>query len=93
MLNGEEPGGRFISRSWGAGMGAVISLLEQVCGGGHGKVQIVCTLDFRTVLGQVILWVLLIIITIGIAAPFFAYFFVRMIINHTEIHQVASENA
>ena len=54
------------------------------------KYKMVCTLEFIEVLSQVVLWVGLIILTIGIALPFFAYYFVQLIINHTEIHQVAS---
>jgi hypothetical protein len=30
-----------------------------------------------------------VLVTVGLAAPFFAYYFVRLIINRTEIHEVA----
>jgi len=53
------------------------------------KYKMVCTLSFRDILLQFLLWVLLIIITFGGALPFFGYNFIRIILNHTEIHQVA----
>ena len=51
------------------------------------KYRLVCTLDFRDVLVQTLLWMLLVIVTVGIAAPFFFYYFVRLVINRTEIHE------
>lgn len=51
------------------------------------KYKMVCTLDFSDVLAQTIIWIVLIIVTLGIALPFFAYFFVRLIINKTEFHE------
>jgi hypothetical protein len=51
--------------------------------------RLVSTLDFGDVLIQTLIWLVLIVITFGIALPFFAYYFVRLIINTTEIHQVA----
>ena len=33
--------------------------------------------------------ILLCIVTLGLALPFFAYFFLRLIINKTEIHEVS----
>lgn len=53
------------------------------------RYRFVCTLDFRDVLVQTLLWLLLVLVTLGVAAPFFAYYFVRLIINRTEIHEVA----
>lgn len=53
------------------------------------KYKLVCTLDLGDILIQFILWLLLIAITFGIAIPFFGYYFIRLIINHTEIHQIA----
>ena len=52
------------------------------------RYKLVCTLDFGDVLVQTIIWVVLIIITFGLAIPFFLYFFFRLIINKTEIHEV-----
>lgn len=35
-----------------------------------------------------LIWVVPIAVTAGIAAPFFAYYLLRLIINHTEIHEI-----
>jgi hypothetical protein len=53
------------------------------------KYKIVCTIDFGDILLQSLLWLLLIVITLGLAIPFFGYYFIRIILNHTEIHQIA----
>ncbi len=53
------------------------------------KYKLVCTLGLGDILVQFLLWLILIIITIGVALPFFGYYFIRIILNHTEIHQVA----
>ena len=52
------------------------------------RYRLVCSLNSRDVLLQTVLWMLLVIVTVGIAIPFFAYYFVRLIINRTEIHEV-----
>ena len=52
------------------------------------RYRLVCSLDFRDVLVQFLLWFLLVIVTVGVAAPFFAYYFVRLVINRTEIHEL-----
>ena len=53
------------------------------------KYKLVCTLDFSDVLVQTVIWIVLCIFTLGLALPFFAYFFLRLIINRTEIHEVS----
>ena len=53
------------------------------------RYKLVCSLDYRDVLVQTLLWLLLVIVTVGLATPFFAYYFVRLIINRTELHEVA----
>jgi len=53
------------------------------------RYKLVSTLDFGDVLVQTLIWIILIVITFGIAIPFFAYYFVRLLINTTEIHEVA----
>ena len=53
------------------------------------RYKLVCSLDYRDVLVQTLLWLLLVIVTVGLAAPFFAYYFVRLVINRTELHEVA----
>jgi hypothetical protein len=40
------------------------------------------------VLVQTLLWLLLVVVTVGLATPFFAYYFIRLILNRTEIHEV-----
>jgi hypothetical protein len=52
------------------------------------RYRLVCSLDYRDVLIQFLLWLLLTIVTVGVAAPFFAYYFVRLVINRTEIHEL-----
>ena len=54
-----------------------------------GRYKVLCTLGVGQILVQMILWTLLTPVTFGLAAPFFAYYFVRLVLNHTEIHQVA----
>ena len=53
------------------------------------KYKMVCSLDFGDVLVQTLIWIVLVVVTFGIALPFFMYFFVRLIINKTEIHEVS----
>ena len=53
------------------------------------RYRLVCSLSSRDVLLQTLLWTLLVVVTVGIALPFFAYYFLRLIINRTEIHEVA----
>jgi uncharacterized membrane protein YjgN (DUF898 family) len=52
------------------------------------KYKFVNNLDIGAVLIQTIVWLLISVITFGLASPFFAYYFVRLIINHTEIHEI-----
>jgi hypothetical protein len=52
--------------------------------------RLVSNLNFGDVLIQTLIWLVLIVITLGIALPFFAYYFVRLIINTTEIHEVVA---
>ena len=53
------------------------------------RYKLVCSLGFGDVFGQVVVWLILSVVTLGFALPFFGYFFLRLIINHTEVHQVA----
>jgi hypothetical protein len=46
------------------------------------------TLNFGDVLLQTILWMVLTIVTLGLALPFFGYFFLKLIINKTEIQEI-----
>jgi hypothetical protein len=52
------------------------------------KYKLVCNLDFGDVLFQTLIWIVLVVVTFGLALPFFAYFFLRLIINKTELHQI-----
>ena len=52
------------------------------------RYRLVCSLDYRDVLVQTLLWVLLVVVTVGVAAPFFFYYFLRLIINRTELHEL-----
>ena len=57
--------------------------------GNMTKYKLVCNLSFGDVFVQAIIWALLTIVTLGLALPFFGYFAIRLIINHTEIHAIA----
>ncbi|WP_150430004.1 DUF6693 family protein [Dechloromonas sp. CZR5] len=53
------------------------------------RYKFVCTLDFGDVLVQTLVWIILVVCTFGLALPFFAYFFIRLIINKTEMHEIS----
>ena len=53
------------------------------------KYRLHSTLNFSDILMQTIFWIVLVIVTFGLALPFFAYYFIRLIIDTTEIHQIA----
>lgn len=52
------------------------------------RYKIVNTLGFGSILVQTIIWIILTLLTLGLALPFFMYFFFRIILNHTEIHEI-----
>ena len=52
------------------------------------KYRLVNTLNLGDVLLQTLVWLVLVVFTFGLALPFFAYFFIRLIINKTEIHEI-----
>jgi len=52
------------------------------------KYKLVNTLNLGDVLVQTLIWLLLVLFTFGLALPFFAYYFLRLIINKTEIHEI-----
>jgi Kef-type K+ transport system membrane component KefB len=54
------------------------------------KYRLVCTLNIGDVLVQTLVWILLAVVTFGVALPFFAYYFVKLFINRTEIHEVSA---
>jgi uncharacterized membrane protein YjgN (DUF898 family) len=51
------------------------------------RYKFVCTLDFADVFIQTVIWVVLLLVTFGLATPFFMYYFIRLIINKTEMHE------
>lgn len=53
------------------------------------KFKLVNTLNIGDVLVQTLVWIVLLIVTFGLAFPFFIYYFLRLIINKTEIHEIA----
>ena len=49
------------------------------------RYRFVSHLHIGHVLLQTIIWLALSIVTFGVALPFFAYYFVRLVINTTEV--------
>lgn len=49
--------------------------------------RLICTLNAGTVALQTVVWVFLTIVTSGCVLPFFGYFYIRLIINHTRIEE------
>lgn len=52
------------------------------------KYKLVNTLNIGDVLVQTLIWTVLIVVTFGLALPFFSYYFIRLMINKTEIHEI-----
>ena len=52
------------------------------------KYRLVNTLNLGDVIVQTLIWLVILFFTIGLALPFFAYYFLRLIINKTEIHEI-----
>ena len=52
------------------------------------RYKLVCSLNFGDVLIQTLIWIVLVVCTFGVALPFFGYYFLRLIINKTELHEV-----
>jgi len=50
-----------------------------------GGLMLSCQIPFWEMVGHIILWVLLSIITLGIGAFFFVYSVQKMVINHTDV--------
>jgi membrane protein YdbS with pleckstrin-like domain len=44
-----------------------------------------CRIGFWQMIGHLILWLVLILVTLGIGAFFFGYSFQKLVINHTEV--------
>jgi hypothetical protein len=64
------------------------SLIDQPWRRAMAKYKLVNTLNLGDVLVQTLIWLLLVLFTFGLALPFFAYYFLRLIINKTEIHEI-----
>lgn len=50
-----------------------------------------CSLSFGQILGNMILWTLLTIVTLGLALPFYIFYMCKLLINSIEIYKL-SEN-
>lgn len=48
-----------------------------------GAIRLQCRIGLWEMVGHIVLWLLLTIVTVGIAAFFFAYSIQKMVINHT----------
>jgi uncharacterized membrane protein YjgN (DUF898 family) len=49
------------------------------------RYRITCHLDFWSVVWHQLKWLLVTVLTLGLAAPLFAYFFIKYIVDRTEI--------
>ncbi|MBS4029789.1 MAG: hypothetical protein KGZ58_14290 [Ignavibacteriales bacterium] len=49
------------------------------------KSHLLCKLSYGNIFLNLLGWFFLIVITFGIAAPFFGFWMVKYILNHTEI--------
>jgi uncharacterized membrane protein YjgN (DUF898 family) len=49
------------------------------------KYKLVCKVSFGDMLGFIILWTILSIVTIGLALPFFAFYLLKLMIDRTEV--------
>jgi uncharacterized membrane protein YjgN (DUF898 family) len=52
------------------------------------KYRFVSTLAIGDIILQTLVWIILAVFTLGIALPFYGYFFARKIINSTEMHEI-----
>lgn len=54
-------------------------------GGGYspGAVRLQCRIGFWDMVGHIVLWIVMILLTLGIAAFFFVYSLQKMVVNHT----------
>ncbi|MDX1963269.1 MAG: DUF6693 family protein [Pirellulales bacterium] len=52
------------------------------------RYRFVCTINIWSIVAQTLIWFVLSVLTVGLALPFFGYYFVRIIINHTEMHEI-----
>ena len=57
-------------------------------GSGVQKYRLVNTLNLSDIFVQIILWIILSIVTLGLALPFYAYYFLRILINSTEVQEI-----
>lgn len=55
---------------------------------GSSKYRLVSTLDIGDIFVQILLWIILTILTFGLALPFYAYYFLRILINTTEVQKI-----
>jgi len=50
--------------------------------------KLICNVQFGDMVGQLLIWLLLSVVTLGIASFFFPYYFAKLILNNTEIQEV-----
>ena len=46
-----------------------------------------CDLNVNDIFGKLVLWVLLCVVTLGLASPFFYIYLARLVINNTEVYE------
>jgi hypothetical protein len=63
----------------------VLNRTEVIDAGGRAIGKLDCQFNLASSIGHVIIWVLLIIVTLGIAAFFYAYRVLRVLLNDTRI--------
>jgi hypothetical protein len=51
------------------------------------RYKLVCNIQFGDMAVQLLIWALLSIVTFGIAAFFFPYYLIKLILNNTEIRE------
>lgn len=61
------------------------SALQVSSGYSPGAIRLRCRIGFWEMVGHIVLWIFLSIITLGIGAFFFVYSVQKMVINHTEL--------
>ena len=52
------------------------------------KYKLACKIEFGDMIGQLLIWLILCIITFGLASLFFPYYFAKLILNNTEIQEI-----
>ena len=64
---------------------AVLNKTELLDGSGRPAGRLNCTFNIGHSIGHVVLWVLLIIVTLGLASFLYAYRVIRVVLNETRV--------